>query len=152
MVPDMPTLTLRIRVRYAECDAQNVVFNARYADYADLASTEFLRAVIGGYQTLQAKGYETQLVKLTMEWKAPACFDDVLDLDVCVDRIGTRSFTLKTTMFKVGDARVLVAQTEAIYVTVSGQEGAFQSCEIPDFLRQSLESDEHFGLINQAGV
>ena len=32
------TLQLLVRVRYAECDAQGVVFNARYADYADLAS------------------------------------------------------------------------------------------------------------------
>ena len=34
-----------LRVRYGECDAQKVVFNARYADYVDLATTEFLRAL-----------------------------------------------------------------------------------------------------------
>ena len=35
-----------LRVRYQECDPQHVVFNARYADYADLASFEFMRAAL----------------------------------------------------------------------------------------------------------
>ena len=34
-----------LRVRYSECDAQKVVFNSRYGDYIDLATTEFLRAL-----------------------------------------------------------------------------------------------------------
>ena len=36
------------RVRYQDCDAQHVVFNARYGDYVDLAVTEFLRATFPG--------------------------------------------------------------------------------------------------------
>ena len=35
-----------VRVRYQECDAQHVVFNARYGDYIDLACFEFLRAAL----------------------------------------------------------------------------------------------------------
>jgi len=31
----------RFRVRYAECDAQSVMFNARYADYVDIAVNEY---------------------------------------------------------------------------------------------------------------
>ena len=37
-----------LRVRYGECDAQQVVFNARYADYIDIAMTEYFREVVGG--------------------------------------------------------------------------------------------------------
>ena len=40
-VKSLPPFELLLRVRYSECDAQEVVFNARYADYADLAATEF---------------------------------------------------------------------------------------------------------------
>jgi len=28
------------RVRYAECDPQQIVFNARWGDYVDIAATE----------------------------------------------------------------------------------------------------------------
>jgi len=34
----MKPFTLYLRVRYGECDAQKVVFNARYADYVDVAT------------------------------------------------------------------------------------------------------------------
>ena len=68
----------RFRVRYSECDAQGVVFNARYADFVDMASTEFWRALVGGYKALVARGLETQVVSLLINWKSPARFDDVM--------------------------------------------------------------------------
>jgi hypothetical protein len=34
-----------LRVRYSECDPQKVVFNSRYSDYVDTASTEFFKAI-----------------------------------------------------------------------------------------------------------
>jgi acyl-CoA thioester hydrolase len=33
-----------LRVRYSECDAQKIVFNARYGEYVDLAVSEFMRS------------------------------------------------------------------------------------------------------------
>jgi len=39
----MAPFRLLLRVRYGECDAQQVVFNARYGDYVDVAATEFYR-------------------------------------------------------------------------------------------------------------
>ena len=46
-----------LRVRYAECDAQKVVFNARYGAFVDLGFTEFLRAL--GYGEALADGAST---------------------------------------------------------------------------------------------
>jgi acyl-CoA thioesterase FadM len=40
-----PVSTVLVRVRFAECDAQNVVFNARYGDYVDVAVSEYYREV-----------------------------------------------------------------------------------------------------------
>ena len=42
----------RFRVRYGECDAQGVVFNARYGDYVDIAVNEYIRTLFGDYQRL----------------------------------------------------------------------------------------------------
>ena len=47
--------TLLLRVRYGECDAQEVVFNARYADYIDIAMTEYFRSAVGGFQVLRGR-------------------------------------------------------------------------------------------------
>ncbi|KZZ56429.1 4-hydroxybenzoyl-CoA thioesterase [Oleiphilus sp. HI0125] len=144
----MSQFTLKIRVRYNECDAQNVVFNARYADYADLASTEFLRASLGGYQELVARGFENQIVKLLIEWKAPARFDDILNLNVSVGRIGNSSFTLHTEYVNAQTNQVL-ATAEAVYVFVNAED--FTSCPIPDFVTSMFEHSKDYGVMDQSG-
>ena len=48
----------RLRVRYGECDAQGVVFNARYGDYVDIAVNEYIRTLFGDYQRLLEMGYD----------------------------------------------------------------------------------------------
>ena len=90
-----------LRVRYGECDAQKVVFNSRYSDYVDVSINEFLRA-IGILADFVSGHLDFQLVKQTIEWKAPARFDQVLELSIMATRLGTTSFTLATE-FRIAD-------------------------------------------------
>ena len=60
-----------LRVRYSECDAQKVVFNSRYSEYVDVGVNEFLRAA-GVFDQFYRGNLDFQLVKQTIEWKAPA--------------------------------------------------------------------------------
>ena len=62
------------RVRYQDCDAQHVVFNARYGDYVDLAITEFLRASFPERDPFDGS-LEIQVVRQLIEWKAPGRTD-----------------------------------------------------------------------------
>src|SRR5258705_4747270 len=84
-----------LRVRYGECDAQKVVFNSRYGDYVDLATAEYFRA-LGYEKEIQSGELDYQLVRQTMEWRAPARYDQVLELSVAARHLGNTSFTLVT--------------------------------------------------------
>src|SRR6516162_10613832 len=95
-----------LRVRYGECDAQKVVFNARYGDYVDLATSEFLRALGYGDELISGE-LDFQLVKQTLEWKAPARFDQVLEVSVRARHIGNTSFTLLSDFRIAGEERVI---------------------------------------------
>jgi acyl-CoA thioester hydrolase len=75
-----------LRVRYQECDAQHVVFNARYGDYIDLACFEFLRAALPRPDRRFDGTFEIQTVRQVIEWKAPARFDDVLEISMWASR------------------------------------------------------------------
>ena len=55
-----------------------------------------------------------QLVKQTVEWKAPARFDQVLELSIAAIRLGTTSFTLGTTFRIAGEERVIVARRNGL--------------------------------------
>src|SRR5262249_55965665 len=106
-----------LRVRYQECDAQHVVFNARYGDYIDLACFEFLRAALPTPAACADGSFETQTVRQLVEWRAPARFDDVLEVAVWSGRIGTTSFTLHFELRRAGHSELLV-RSETVYVHV----------------------------------
>ena len=128
---------LLIRVRYTECDAQGVVFNARYADYADLAATEYMRETLGGYQYLLEQGLDTQVVNLSIKWKSSAKFDDMIRLETLVSKIGNTSFTLEINLFEHNTDRY-IATCEVVYVMISTSD--FQKTPIPDTLKQKMQT------------
>ena len=124
-----------LRVRYIECDAQKVVFNSRYSEYVDVGMNEFLRAA-GVLRDFISGPLDFQLVKQTVEWKAPARFDQVLELRIAATRLGTTSFTIGTQFRVAGEERVIVT-VETIYVLVDGK--TLTKLPLPDAIRAALQ-------------
>jgi acyl-CoA thioester hydrolase len=136
-----------LRVRYIECDAQKVVFNSRYSEYVDVGINEFLRAagVLGDFVT---GPFDFQLVKQTVEWKAPARFDQVLELRIEATRLGTTSFTIGTEFRIAGEERVIVT-VETIYVLVDGK--TLTKLPLPDEIRVALQEGAAGRVTDHAG-
>jgi acyl-CoA thioester hydrolase len=137
-----------LRVRYQECDAQNVVFNARYADYVDLACFEFLRAALPRPTDVYDGSFECQTVRQVIEWKAPARLDNVLEISMRASRIGTTSLTLSAEMRRAGEAKILVT-TETVYVHVDHK--TFTKREIEPKMRAALEAGARGKTTDHAG-
>ena len=124
-----------LRVRYIECDAQKVVFNSRYSEYVDVSINEFLRA-IGVLAGFLDGHLDFQLVKQTVEWKAPARFDQVLELSIAAIRLGTTSFTIGTA-FRIAGNETVIVTAETVYVLVDGR--TLRKLPLPDALRAALQ-------------
>ena len=92
----------QLRVRWGEVDAQGVVFNANYLMYADVAVTEFMRGN-GIMDHCRDEFGHTFVVDAHVTFKGSARFDDVLDLEVRCERIGTSSYVLQVEMRRDGD-------------------------------------------------
>ena len=135
-----------LRVRYGECDAQKVVFNARYADYVDIAVMEFLRAM-GYEQELVDATIDYQLVKQTLEWKAPARFDQVLEVSLYAKHLGNTSFTLAAD-FRIAGQELVIVNVETVYVLVEHKTLAKKP--LPDHLRASLQEGAQGVVIDHA--
>lgn len=81
------------RVRFAEVDAQAVVFNARYLEYFDIGLVEYWRAA-GIYSGPQfAGGPEMHVARALVEYKAPILIDEIVSICVRARRFGTTSMT-----------------------------------------------------------
>jgi acyl-CoA thioester hydrolase len=125
-----------LRVRYIECDAQKVVFNSRYSEYVDVSINEFLRAIGVLPEFLEGR-LDFQLVKQTVEWKAPARFDQVLELSIAASHLGTTSFTIETRFRIAGDEPVIVT-AETVYVLVDAE--TLTKLPLPDSLRAAVQA------------
>lgn len=136
-----------LRVRYSECDAQKVVFNARYGEYVDLAVTEFTRAA-GLNQSGMFADFDYQVVKQITEWKAPVRFDDVLEISVQTKHIGNTSFTVAAE-FRIAGNDAITTTIETVYVNVDPKTMA--KTPIPDTLRQALARGAPDKVVNHAG-
>jgi len=142
-----PTFRYYVRVRYAECDAQKIVFNARYSEYIDLATTEYLRALGFGEELVEG-ALDYQLVKQTIEWKASAHFDNVLEISVRTLRIGTTSFELSHE-FRIADKPPVIAFAQTIYVCVDAQ--TMGKTPVSDALREALDRGSPGSVTDHAG-
>lgn len=138
-----------VRVRYGECDAQKVVFNARYGDYVDLATGEFFRA-LGYGDEISSGEVDFQLVKQTFEWKAPARFDQVLEVSVSAKHVGNTSFTLVAEFRIAGqDAQRVIVTAETVYVLVTPH--TLNKMQVPSQLRAAMEKGAPGKVTDHAG-
>ena len=122
-----------IRVRYAECDAQGVVFNAHYLAFFDLALTELWRASFGSYAAMVERGVDVVVAEAVVRFRRPAAFDELLDLEIAVTRLGTTSMATSHRITRGGE---LVVEGEMVHVFVS-TDGAGKT-PIPEWIRQQL--------------
>ena len=70
-----------VRPRYAEVDAQGVVFNAHWLTYFDDSCTRFMTG-LGFGPGFWIKEFDVMLVKAVVEWVGPAGFDEWIDIEV----------------------------------------------------------------------
>ena len=110
------------RVRFAEVDAQGVVFNSRYLEYFDIGLVEYWRAA-GLYSGPGlAGGPEAHVVRALVEYRAPILLDEVVAIAIRCARIGTSSLTFAFELH-CGEGEDLRATGEEVHVHVAEVRG-----------------------------
>ena len=74
----MKKFDIEVRVRYAETDQMGVVYHANYAQYFEIGRVEWLRNQGISYKWMEENGIMLPVVSLTMNYKKPAKYDDLL--------------------------------------------------------------------------
>jgi YbgC/YbaW family acyl-CoA thioester hydrolase len=104
----------RLRVRWAEIDAQKIVFNGHYLMYFDTAVAGYWRALALPYaQTMESLDGDLYVRKATLEYHGSALYDDLLDVGMRCARIGNSSFVFTAAVFRQEE---LLVSGELVYV------------------------------------
>lgn len=128
----------RIKIRYQEVDLQNVVFNAHYLSYIDVACAAWMHEAMGW--TGVGDDTDWMLVKVQLEWQGAASYGDHLDVDCRVARWGRTSFDLDYAG-SVADRPVFTATVT--YVCI--EPGTATPTPVSDRMRTALSMAEDPG-------
>ena len=97
-----------LRVRYAEVDAQGIVFNAHYLTYFDCGITEYYREIKYNYfQEVKKSKKDFHVIKTTLNYKKPIVFDQKIDIGVKVSKIGNSSLNFNLAIFENNKKKLL---------------------------------------------
>jgi acyl-CoA thioester hydrolase len=100
------------RVGFSDTDAQGIVYYGRYMPYFDLAWVEYLRHL--GMREPGPHAREFVMRASTIEYLAPARFDDLIEIFIRVSRIGRTSLTYECAAYRVEDDTLLVTANQTL--------------------------------------
>ena len=130
------------RVGFSDTDAQGVVYYGRYMPYFDLARVEYHRSL----DMLRAEPQEREFVMRAMhvEYHQPARFDDLIEVDVRISRIGTTSVSYEFAAYLEGETLTVTASQTAVLVDLSDRKPS----PVPDWWRERIRAFEGADLDN----
>jgi len=126
------------RVGFSDTDAQGIVYYGRYLPYFDSARVEYHRHL----ELLVTEPRENEFVMRanTIEYHAPARFDDLIEVFIRVSRIGRTSVTYEHAAYRDEDDVLMVTATQTL-VLVDLQER--RARPIPDWYRVAIRGFEN---------
>ncbi len=128
------------RVAFSDTDAQGVVYYGRYLPYFDLARTEYHRHL----GRLDIEGAEFAMRASTVEYHAPARFDDLLEIFVRVSRLGRTSAAYDLCAVRLPDDALMVTSTQTVVLVDLATR---RPVPIPDAAREPIRAFEGADLI-----
>lgn len=89
-----------------------IVHHASYVAYLEVARIEWLRRRGVSYAAWAGKGLHLPVVELHLEYRAPARFDDELDIETTLGELRAASLRFDYRIYRVGDVAEPLLCTE----------------------------------------
>ena len=133
------------RVRYAEVDQQQIVFNAHYLTYFDTAITEYFRDLPYDYMAQVAQlGEDFHTVRSLIDYHAPIRFDDDIEVHVRVSRLGRTSVTFALEIYRIAEDEPC-ASGQIVWVNTA--QSTHRAAPLPSALVERVTAREGLAII-----
>lgn len=123
----------RLRVRYAETDAQRVAYHANYIVWFEVARGDYLRAIGFDYNRMEDEGAFVVVAEVHARYMAPVRYDDELTVVSSISELRSRSFRFAYRVYR-GEQQVAEGWTAHVVVNRDGRP-----ILIPDDIRAAIE-------------
>jgi YbgC/YbaW family acyl-CoA thioester hydrolase len=137
-----PRFTTTCRVEFSDTDMAGIVHFSNFFRYMEQAESEYFRSY--GHTLAKRSPDGTALgwprVSAACSFKAPAYYEDVLDIQIFILRRGVKSLTLQFE-FHRGETLIATGQVKTAYCLFRPGE-PIQSLPIPDAYNAMLGEEE----------
>jgi acyl-CoA thioester hydrolase len=124
------------RVRWSDIDSSGMILWSAYTRLVEMAETELFRAAGFPYGSLWDRlDIWLPRVQFHIDYRSPVRLDDLLDIEIWIERIGRSSIRFGLAMKKAGGQ--LAAEGYLVIVAISRTDGV--SVEVPIELAKALE-------------
>jgi len=127
------------RVGFSDTDAQGIVYYGRYLPYFDLARVEYHRNLGLLGLDIGDEGQEFVMRACTIEYLAPAVFDDLIEVYARMARIGRTSATFELAAYRARDDLLLVTAAQTLVLVDLEQRKA---APIPESYKEAVRAFE----------
>lgn len=128
----------KIRVRYGETDQMGVVYHGNYTQYLEQGRTEWLRELGFSYKWMEENNIFLPVVHLTIDFKSPAHYDDVLIVSTRLHKIPTYKIQFDYEIHN--ESKQLLVTGSTILVFINKTTNKLQKA--PDYLLNKLAESE----------
>jgi len=127
------------RVGFSDTDAQGIVYFGRYLPYFDLARVEYHRNLGLLGMDIGEEGQEFVMRACTIEYLAPAVFDDLIEVYIRTARIGRTSVTYELAAYRARDDELMVTATQTVVLVDLDERKAVP---IPEAYKEAVRAFE----------
>ena len=92
----------KIRVRYADTDKMQFVYNGKYFEYFEVGRTELLRSIGLPYKEIENRGYQLPLLEAGIKYKNAGRYDDLLEIESVLSEIPKPAIYINYTIKRDG--------------------------------------------------
>ena len=122
-------------MRYQETDRMGIVYHANYLSYFELGRVEWLRNKGLDYARLEDSGVLLPVVNVSISYKAPASYDQLLSVETVLVKIGGASLVFQNKIYDE-NKRLLV---EGNVTLVATDSSSFKPIKIPASLLSLIQ-------------
>ena len=138
-----PQFTYTRRVQFSDTDMAGIVHFANFYRFMEEAEHEMFRSL--GIRIVEHQPDGTVVgwprVRCSCSFEAPAYYDDLVEVDVTITRVGVKSLTMSFD-FRRGETRLATGDLKTVFCRFQGA-GKFESIAIPAAYADRLVEAPH---------
>ena len=127
---------IQIRVRYGETDQMGVVYHGNYPLYLEIGRIEWLRKLGISYKTMEENGVMLPVISLTVNYKKPACYDDLINVKTKLKNRPTAKIEFEYEISNEKGEILTTASTILVFVDMKTN----RPVKAPDYILDLIDS------------